>query len=176
MRKNIVIVGYDYALSRRVAVSLAELFDMRFFDMYDMFVFDNLPNTLTDVIKLNGKEYVDKKMKGIFKSEFEFSNVIFVVDTKIVSVCKDMYEEIKKNNIVIFLRRDFKLEFYQREHFVFKTEEERDYFTLKIDELFEADQDIAHNLADMVLEVDQLTYRQVKDFVLEDIKGLLKKK
>ena len=157
-----------------MATFLADMFDMRFFDMYDMFNFDNSPNTLTDVLKINGSDYVDKQMRGIMKSEFDFSGVVFVVDTKIISICKDLFEDIRKGNIVIFLRRDFKTEFYQREHFLFRSPEEKEYYSLKIDELFEIEQEIAYELAHLVLDIDDISYRQLRDIILEDLKKLLK--
>lgn len=174
MRKNIIVICYDYALSRRIATILAEMFDMRYFDMYDMFAFDNAPYTLTDVLKINGEDYVDKEMRGILKSELDFSGVVFVVDTKIISKNADLFGELKENNIIMFLKSDFKREFSEREHIAFKSPEEKEYFTLKLDELFEIEHFISDNIADMVLDIDNLTYRQIKDNVIEQLKTLLK--
>lgn len=174
MRKNIIVICYDYALSRRIACILAERFDMRFFDMYDMFAFDNAPYTLTDVLKINGEDYADKEMRGILKNELDFSGVVFVVDTKIISKNADLFEQLKENNVIIFLKNDFKREFAEREHIAFKSPEEKKYFTLPIDELVLVEQFISDNLADIVLDIDNLTYSEIKDNVIKNLENRLK--
>lgn len=173
MRKNIVVICYDYALSRRIAVILSEMFNMRFFDMYDMFLFDNAPYSFGEVLDLNGKEYVDKELRGILKNELDFSGVVFVVDTKVISENEDLYKDFKENNVIMFLKNDFKQEFLQREHIAFKSEEEKNYFSLPIDVLVETEQFIEKNLADFVLNIDNLTYREIKDNILEKLKQLV---
>ena len=37
MRKNLIVISFDYALARRTAEILSDKFDRRFFDMFDMF-------------------------------------------------------------------------------------------------------------------------------------------
>ena len=90
MRKNILVVCYNYALSRRVASVIAERLDMRCFDMYEMFKFNNAPNTLEDVLAINGKEFVDKKMRGVLKTELDFLGVVFVADFKVLTENQDL--------------------------------------------------------------------------------------
>ena len=62
MKENLMVICYDYGLSRRISKSLADFLDMRLFDMLEMFIFNNAPHKLTDVIKINGEEYAIKKM------------------------------------------------------------------------------------------------------------------
>lgn len=145
---------------------------MRYFDMYDMFGFDNAPYSFSEVLKMNGEDYVNKEMRNILKSEFSFSNTILIVDTKILYENQDLFEKISENNLVIFLKSDFKIEFAQREQVVFKSDEEKEYFSLPIDILAETEQKIEQNLADIKLNIDDLNYNQIKDKILETLRNL----
>lgn len=169
MQKNIIIICYNYALSRRIASALAEHFDMRTFDMYEMFKFHNMPLSLAEVMQINGEEFVDKKMRGILKDELDFSGVVFVVDTKIIGKNQDMFDKLKENNIVVFLKDDFKSEYAQRKKMNFVSEEERKYFSLEVDELNEIEQKIEKTFADIVVEISNLTYEEIKEKLLEKI-------
>lgn len=174
MRKNILIVCYNYALSRRVASILAERFDMRSFDMYDMFKFHNMPNTLEDILNLNGIEFVNKKMRGILKDELDFLGVVFVVDTKVLITNSDLFEKLKENNIVLFLKNDFKTEFAQRENLSFMTDVEKEYFSLKLDELSETEQILEKTFADIVVEIGDLSYHEIIEKILKGIDNFIK--
>ena len=65
MKKNLILAGYNYARLRRLATQFAEIFDMRFFDIYDYFIFDNSPNSIADLYHQNGWEYVDEQVKDL---------------------------------------------------------------------------------------------------------------
>lgn len=173
MRKNLIVISFDYALARRTAEILSDKFDRRFFDMFDMFTFDNSPNTLTDVLRMNGEDYVNKEMSGILKNELDFSGVVFLLDPQIAWLNDELLNEIRENNVVIFLKRDFKDEYAHREKIAYKSEEEREYFTYKLDKLHEIHEFIEHELADISIDVDSLSYREIKDNILKKIDSLL---
>ncbi len=162
MKENLMVVCYDYALSRRIAKSLADFFDMRFFDMFDMFNFNNAPHTLSELLKNSGREYVDKKMRSVLKTELDFSGSVFVVEPKILGLNGDLFEKIKSSNLVLFLKRDYKTEYAFREHMVFKTSEDKEYFSMPIDEMTENGENIQNTLADVVVDIDGLSFEQVK--------------
>ena len=75
MKENMMVICYDYGLSRKISKSLAEFLDMRLFDMLEMFLFDNSPHRLTDVINMSGEEYAAKKMRDVFKTELDLSEL-----------------------------------------------------------------------------------------------------
>lgn len=172
MKNNLAIICYESALSRRIAKALCEEFDMRYFDMYEMLLFDNSPYTFDELIKTNGEAYVDKEMRAIVKSEFSFSGAILIVDTKTLYKNQDIFKQIKQNNLVLFLKNDFKTEFSQREHVTFKSIEEKTYFSLELDKLCEIDMKIENELADLVFDIDGLNYNQIKEAIIETLKTL----
>lgn len=172
MKNNLAIICYDNALSRRIAKSLCEEFDMRYFDMYDMFNFDNSPYSFAELIKLNGEDYITKSMRSILKSEFGFTNTMLIADTKIIYDNQDLFDSIKDNNLVLYLKSDFKTEFAQREHVVFRSEEEKKYFSLELDKLCEIDMKIENQLADIVFDVEGLTFSQIKENILKTLQTL----
>lgn len=169
MRKNILVVCYNYALSRRLASVIAEKLDMRSFDMYEMFKFNNAPNTLEDVLKINGKDYVDRKMRSVLKTELDFLGVVFVADIKVLFNNQDFYERLKENNIVLLLKNNFKAEFAQRENVNYMSDIEKEYFSLQLDELFLAEQTIENQFADIVVDINELTYSEIIDKVVASL-------
>lgn len=174
MRKNIIIICYNYALSRRIASAIAEHFEMRTFDMYEMFKFHNMPNSIADIVRINGKEFVDKKMRGILKDELDFSGVVFVVDTKVIAGNQDLFDKLKENNIVVFMKDDFKSEYAQREKINFISEEEKEYFSLELDKLCEIEQIIEKDFADIVIDISDLTYDEIKFRLFEKFEDIAK--
>ena len=71
-----MIISYDYDISKRVAEKLADVFSMRTLDMISMFEFDHIPNTFNDVLKINGKNYVEKEFRSILKMELDCSKLV----------------------------------------------------------------------------------------------------
>ena len=83
MKRNLILAGYNYARLRRLATQFAEIFDMRFFDIYDYFIFDNSPNSIADLYHQNGWEYVDEQIRDAVEMQTSFDNVVSVLDLKI---------------------------------------------------------------------------------------------
>lgn len=170
MKENLMVVCFDYALSRRISKSLADFLDMRLFDMLEMFVFNNAPHRLTDVIKINGKEYAVKKMRSVLKTELDCSGSVFVAEPKMLGLNQDLFERMKECNLVLFLKRDYKTEYSIRERMLFRSEEDKDFFKLEIDEMTENGMTIENNLADIVIDINNLGFEKIKDKLIETLK------
>lgn len=174
MKENLMVVCYDFALARRISVSLSDFLEMRFFDMFDMFRFNNEPYTLSEVLKINGTEYAVKEMRSVIKTELDFSGAVFVAEPKMLELNNDLFERIKENNLVLYLKSDYKEAYVMRSRMPFKSDEDKQFFSLEIDELTEVGINIENNLADIVVDIDGLTFEEVKtkiQSVLEDFSG-----
>lgn len=169
MKENMMVICYDYGLSRKISKSLAEFLDMRLFDMLEMFLFDNSPHRLTDVINMSGEEYAAKKMRDVFKTELDLSGVVFAAEPKMLGLNQDLFEKIKENNFILFLKRNYKNDYIFRENMAFKSQADKDFFKLEIDELTENALNIENNLADIVIDIDGLVYDQIKEKVLKTL-------
>ena len=157
-----MVVCFDYALSRRVSKSLADFLDMRLFDMLEMFLFENVPHRLTDVLRINGEEYAIKKMRGILKTEMDCSGAVFVSEPKMLGLNQDLFEDLRSRNLVVYLKRDYKTEFAIRERMSFKSPDDKSFFKLEIDEMTELGMNIENNFADIVVDINDLTFDQIK--------------
>lgn len=142
---------------------------MRLFDMLEMFLFDNSPHRLTDVINMSGEEYAAKKMRDVFKTELDLSGVVFAAEPKMLGLNQDLFEKIKENNFILFLKRNYKNDYIFRENMAFKSQADKDFFKLEIDELTENALNIENNLADIVIDIDGLVYDQIKEKVLKTL-------
>jgi shikimate kinase len=169
VKENLMVICYDYGLSRRISKSLAEFLDMRLFDMLEMFLFDNAPYRLTDVINMSGEEYAAKKMRSVIKTELDLTGAVFAAEPKMLGLNQDLFDKLKENNFILFLKRDYKNDYIFRENMAFKSQADKDFFKLEIDELTENALNIENNLADIVVDIDGLVYDQIKEKVLKTL-------
>ena len=172
MKENMMVICYDYGLSRKISKSLADFFEMRLFDMLEMFIFNNAPYRLTDVININGMEYANKEMRGVLKTELDLSGVVFAAEPKMLGLNQDLFEKLKECNFIVFLKRNYRNDFLFRENMAFKSQVDKDFFKLEIDELAESSINIENNLADIVIDIDGLNYDQIKEKVLKTLESV----
>ncbi len=172
MKENLMVVCYDYGLSRRISKSLADFLEMRLFDMFEMFVFNNAPYKLTEVIEINGVEYANKEMRGVLKTELDLSGTVFAAEPKMLGLNQDLFEDLKKNNLVLFLKRNYRNDYIFRENMAFKSQSDKDFFRLEIDELTENAISIENNLADIVIDIDGLNFDQIKEKILNTLESI----
>lgn len=173
MKKNLILAGFNYARLRRLATQFAEIFDMRFFDIYDYFIFDNAPNSIADIYHQNGWEYVDEQVRDTVEMQTTFENVVTVLDLKVASICTDLFDKIKDNNVVVFVDHNEKTEEIRKRHIFYKSQEEMAYFLLTEDSLREIKEKVKNELADIAVEDGDLTYDQVKDQILEEFQKMV---
>ena len=173
MKKNLILAGFNYARLRRLATQFAEIFDMRFFDIYDYFIFDNAPNSIADIYHQNGWEYVDEQMRDIVEMQTTFENVVTILDLKIASICTDFFDKIKENNVVVFVGHNDKTEEIRKRHIFYKSQEEMAYFLLTEDALEDIQNKVRNELADIIIEDGDLTYEQVRDQILEEFQKMV---
>ena len=82
---------------------------MRLFDMLEMFLFDNSPHRLTDVINMSGEEYAAKKaieaaIKTTIEDAISYGMEKEFILTKVnqkYGISKDEAEEIYENCLVV---------------------------------------------------------------------------
>ena len=172
MKENMMVICYDYGLSRKISKSLADFFEMRLFDMLEMFIFNNAPYRLTDVININGMEYANKEMRGVLKTELDLSGAVFAAEPKMLGLNQDLFEKLKECNFIVFLKRNYRNDFLFRENMAFKSQVDKDFFKLEIDELAESSINIENNLADIVIDIDGLNYDQIKEKVLKTLESV----
>lgn len=173
MKENLMVICYDYGLSRRISSSLSDFLEMRLFDMLEMFVFNNAPYKLTDVVNINGIEYANKEMRGVLKTELDLEGVVFAAEPKMLGLNQDLFEKLKECNFILFLKRNYRNDFLFRENMAFKSQVDKDFFKLEIDELTENALNIEKNLADVVVDIDGLNFDQIKEKVLKTLESLV---
>ena len=171
MKENMMVICYDYGLSRKISSSLADFLEMRLFDMLEMFIFNNAPYRLTEVININGVEYANKEMRGVLKTELDLSGVVFAAEPKMLGLNQDLFEKLKECNLILFLKRNYRNDFLFRENMAFKSQVDKDFFKLEIDELTENAINIENNLADIVIDIDGLSYDKIKEKVLKTLES-----
>ena len=172
MKNNLILAGYNYARLRRLATQFAEIFDMRFFDIYDYFIFDNSPNSIADLYHKNGWEYVDEQVRDIVEMQTSFDNVVSVLDLKIASICTDFFDKIKENNVVVYIDHSDKTEEIRKRHIFYRSQEEMAYFLLTEEALTSIMKKVKDELADIVIEDVELTHDQLRDKILEEFQKM----
>lgn len=173
MKKNLILAGYNYARLRRLATQFAEIFDMRFFDIYDYFIFDNSPNSIADLYHQNGWDYVDEQVRDIVDMQTTFENVVSVLDLKIATICTDFFDKIKENNVVVYIGHNEKTEEIRKRHIFYRSQEEMAYFLLTEEALEDIQEKVRNELADIVIDDTDLAYDQLKDKILEEFQKMV---
>jgi shikimate kinase len=102
MVSNIVILSLNRQVSRQVAEMLSEQLEMHMVDTIDLFEFDNIPRSLSDVLALNGERYFREKEKGQCKYVSEFRNTVIHAESGAV-LKNDNIKTFKKNCLVVYL-------------------------------------------------------------------------
>ena len=173
MKKNLILAGYNYARLRRLATQFAEIFDMRFFDIYDYFIFDNSPNSIADLYHQNGWEYVDEQVRDTVEMQTTFDNVVSVLDLKIASICTDFFDKIKENNVVVYIGHNEKTEEIRKRHIFYRSQEEMAYFLLTEEALESIQEKVKKELADIIVDDGDLAYDQLRDKILDEFQKMV---
>ena len=102
MVSNIVIVSLNREISRQVGEILAEELEMHFLDTIELFEFDNIPRSLSDILKENGEKYFREKEKSLTGYASGFENTVINIESGCCLVAKNI-KKLKENCLVIYL-------------------------------------------------------------------------
>ena len=170
MKQNLLIVGYDYDTSKRLANKLADAFSMRVLDSIELFEFDHIPFSFSEILEKNGRDYVLKKMKSILNMELDFDDAVFVANLSMAENALDLFYKIKLSNFVVLYKKNAKSEVEELSSKVFKSEAEKEFFVLNEIDLKLYEDAIEQNLADAVIETDFLSDDEIIEKIIDKIK------
>lgn len=102
MVSNIVIIGLNRIVSKQVAEILSEQLQMHYLDTIELFEFDNIPRTFSQILEMNGERYFRKKEKSLNKYVASFENTVIHVESGSVLKKKNI-ENLKENCVVVYL-------------------------------------------------------------------------
>lgn len=171
MKQNILVVCYDYDVSRQVAKNLADSFSMRIFDQKELFEFDHMPRTFAEVYRTNGKEYVLRKMRSILKMELEFDDAIFIADNCFADNCYELFYKIKLSNFVVFLTKDIQTELKEINQKKYSFEDCEEFYKISESDLKERELAIRNDVADAVIDINNKTTSQICEEIVDKIKN-----
>ncbi len=161
MKQNILVVSYDYSLSKNICNKLADIFSMRTLDQFEMFDFNHIPRTFSEVLTSSGNEYVKKELRGIIKMELDFDNVVFAADISLGETCKDIFFRIKLSNFVVFVTKNINTEMNELDKKEYESKAVKKYFSMNKKTLSDRESSIKFDLADAVIDADDLTDDQI---------------
>ena len=170
MKQNILVVSYDYAFSKRIASKLAELFSMHVFDEMELFEFDHLPRSYNEILQALGKEYILKELRSIIDSEIEFDDAVFVADISFADYAEDLFYKLKLSNFVVLLTKPIEIEMEELKSKIYRTSAEKELFSSNQKTLEKREDKIIKNLADIIVEAENLTDEQIVDEIVDKIK------
>ncbi len=171
MKQNLLVTSYDYDLSKQIALELADVFSMRYFDQKELFEFDHMPMTFSEVYAANGEEYVKKKMRSILNMELEFDGATFVADMSFADNCFDIFYKIKLSNFVVFLFKDTKTEVAELTQKKYASKEECDFRLQGENVLKKRELAITYDCADVAVDVTGMQTAEIVEQVVDKIKS-----
>ena len=170
MKQNLLVVSYDYELSKQIAIKLADVFSMRFFDQKELFEFDHMPMSFREIYSLNGADYVKKKMKSIIGMELDFDNAVFVADISFADNCFELFYKIKLSNFVIFLHKTPSVEMQELTAKKYASPEEYEFFCPSENQLKKRELSVANDCADVRIDITSLEEDEIVDKIVDKIK------
>lgn len=171
MKQNIMIISYDYNLSKVVAKELAGVFSMRFFDQMELFSFDNMPRTLDEILETMKIDYIYKKLKNIIKGELDYTDAVFVADISLADNCYELFHQIKLNNFVIMLKKDIDAEIVDLSLNDYDSKAEKIFFSTTKNQLEKRENYIAENLADIIIDTSGQSKNTITQNIVDKIKN-----
>lgn len=171
MKQNMLVLSYDYELSKRIAEKLSDAFSMRVLDSIDLFEFDHIPFSFKEILEKNGIEYVMKKMKSIIKMELDFDDAVFVANINMADECYDLFYKIKLSNFVMLLKKNINDEVFELKKKIYKTDAEKLFFASDMADLKTREELIETDLADAVVEIDGLSDDEIVEKIIDKIKN-----
>ena len=170
MKQNILVVSYDYNLSLDLANRLAEYFSMRVLSEVDLFEFDNVPRSLSEMVALRGPEYVKEQLGREVKSSTEFENIIFVADLNMADTCKLFFEQIVQSFNIVLLSKNVEVEELELSKYNFNDYEKEIFYQTKGDLMLK--KQVLSEICDVKLDVDGLTELEIFLKAVSDIKNI----
>lgn len=170
MKQNILVVSYDYFLSRAVAGRLAECFSMRTLDQRELFEFDHVPLNFSDVCRAQGLDYVKKKFSSLLKMELDFDGVVFVADMSFADDLKEIFYKIKLSNFVVLLSKDERLEEEELSEKKYGSPYERKFYVVGRDTLKTREGAIRDGCKDIEINIAGLSTDSIVGEIEKEIK------
>lgn len=103
MKQNILLVCYDNDIAEKVAEKLADFFSMRVLNCYELFEFDFMPRSLSQMVAERGTYYVKSELGKTVKYSSDYENVILVADISMAETCRDCFDRISSDYVSILL-------------------------------------------------------------------------
>ena len=169
MKRNLMVLSYDYDLSKELAKILAETFSMRFFDQIEMFNFHNVPRDVSTMYKECGEDYTKKKLRSVVKMEIDFDDSVFVADIGLVDNCSDLFLKLKHSNFIIFLYKDTADEINDLKSKEYATSEEKALFSSDENLLTKRKLIVSSELADSRVNITGLSIDEIINEVIASI-------
>ena len=132
MVQNIAIVGLNRSQAYEVGKLLAEELDMHFFDCLELFEFDNLPRTFSDMLNEFGEEHYRKKEVGMLNYAVGFNECVINLECGFSEDIENI-KTIKTNCLLVYLHMPASKVKKKIEKAKYQTEQEKKFFDVPID-------------------------------------------
>ena len=169
MVQNIAIVGLNRAKSYEVAKMLADELDMFFFDALELFEFDNMPRTFSQMLKEFGVDFYRRKEKGIIGYASEFNNCVINLEGGMAEN-EANFKNIKETSIVVYLAEAVNIVFEDLKNQSFENEEEKQFFLVE-EEILKNRANKLTNNADIIVNASEGSSLKITSEVVRMLKN-----
>lgn len=105
MIQNIAITSFDREFAKKVGKELSSILDMFYIDTIELYEFDHIPHTMTDMLKAQGvSEFRDKEC-GTIGYVTDFANTVITFESGAIKRKKNI-KKIKNSCEFIYLYKD----------------------------------------------------------------------
>ncbi len=167
MKQNLLVLSYDYSLSKRISKKLAEIFSMRELDQFELFEFDHIPRNFDEVLEIEGDAYIMKKFRSIIKMELDFDNVAFTANINCADNCEELFYKMKLSNFVILLYKPIEIELSELDNVSYKTDKQKEFFKTDKQTLQNREEKIRQGCADISINIEDLSDDKIVELIID---------
>ena len=169
MVQNIAIVGLNRSQAYEVGKLLAEELDMHFFDCLELFEFDNIPRTFSEMLEGFGEKYYRKKEKGMVKYASGFNECVINFEGGIAENASN-FDTIKDNCLLIYLHQSASYVKKKLDKVKYKSKHEEKFYNISIERISERIKELKAK-ADIVVPAMQGSPLKITSEILRKIKA-----
>ena len=167
MVQNIAITSFDREFAKKVGKELSSLLDMFYIDTIELYEFDHIPHTMTDMLKAQGiSEFRDKEC-GTIGYVTDFANTVITFESGAVKRKKNI-KRIKERCEFIYLHKDLDDVKNILENIKYPSAIVKKFFNIPVKSIEVRDK-ILNTNADFTIDIDKKSPGMVAKDIIEKI-------
>lgn len=164
MVQNIAITGFNREKLKSVGKALAEMLEMYYVDTIELYEFDHIPHTMTDMLKAQGRKEFRHKEIGTIGYVTDFSNAVITFETGAIKSAKNV-KTLKSTCELVYLYEDVLDVKAKLDSDKYASGELKKFFNIPLNSIKLRSEKLI-KISDVVVEIDRKTPKMIAGEIL----------